>query len=72
MPRLVGALGEVLREIHARGVTVVLVEQMVTVAMELAQRIYIVDQGRVRLCTTPEGLQQDPQLVQAFLGVSGA
>jgi ABC-type branched-subunit amino acid transport system ATPase component len=42
------------------------------VAMELAQRIYIVDQGRVRLCTTPEGLQQDPQLVQAFLGVSGA
>ncbi|MDR7470912.1 MAG: ABC transporter ATP-binding protein [Armatimonadota bacterium] len=71
MPRLVSALAEVLREIHARGVTVVLVEQMVTVAMELAQRLYIVDQGRVRLCATPEGIRRDPRLVQTLLGVSG-
>lgn len=71
MPRLVSVLAEVLREIHARGVTVVLVEQMVTVAMELAQRLYIIDQGRVRLCTTPEGIERDPQLVQTLLGVSG-
>ncbi len=71
MPRLVSALADVLREIHARGVTVVLVEQMVTVALELAQRLYIIDQGGVRLCTTPEGIRQDPQLMQALLGVSG-
>jgi branched-chain amino acid transport system ATP-binding protein len=70
MPRLVSALAEVLREIHARGVTVVLVEQMVTVAMELAQRLYVIDQGRVRLCTTPEGIRRDPQLLQTLLGVS--
>jgi len=72
MPRLVSALVEVLREIHSRGLTVVLVEQMVTVAMELAQRIYIMDQGRVRMETTAEGIREDPQLVQTLLGVSEA
>ncbi|MDR7482912.1 MAG: ABC transporter ATP-binding protein [Armatimonadota bacterium] len=70
MPKLVAALVQVLCEIHSRGVTVVLVEQMVTVALELARRIYVIDHGVVRLSTTPDGIRQDPGLMQALLGVS--
>lgn len=70
MPRLVSALTAVLRQIHQRGVTVLLVEQMVTVALELAQRLYVMDQGTVRLSTTPDGIRENPALVQVLLGVS--
>ena len=47
-PTIVGQLLEVVREIHRRGTTIVIVEQSVNVALNLAERAVFMEKGEVR------------------------
>jgi branched-chain amino acid transport system ATP-binding protein len=67
-PLLVERIFEVVRAINGEGVTVLLVEQNARVALELASRAYVIEQGRVVGTGTGSELLHDPAVQQAYLG----
>jgi ABC-type branched-subunit amino acid transport system ATPase component/ABC-type branched-subunit amino acid transport system permease subunit len=68
-PRLVERLSEALLEINRSGITVLLVEQDVLTAFELARHAFVVETGRVTMHGTTAALAEDPSIRQAYLGV---
>ncbi|MGB6101797.1 MAG: ABC transporter ATP-binding protein [Comamonas sp.] len=68
-PVIVQQLVEVLADIRKQGVTVLLVEQDVQVALSAANRAYVIETGRVTLSGDARQLIDDPAVQQAYLGV---
>jgi branched-chain amino acid transport system ATP-binding protein len=69
-PVIVDLLIEVLEEIHReRGITILLVDQDIQNALEIASRGYVVVNGRVELSGTSEELLADPAVQKAYLGI---
>ncbi len=67
-PKLVEACFAKLREIRATGVTIVLVEQNVRAALALADRAYILAEGRNRHEGSAVALARDPDVAALYLG----
>ena len=67
-PNLVERTFEIIRSIRARGVTVVLVEQNAFAALELSDRSYVLEQGRVTLAGSGAELLDNPHVRSAYLG----
>jgi branched-chain amino acid transport system ATP-binding protein len=68
-PTIVERTFEIIRQIRAEGVTIVLVEQNAFAALELADRAYVLEQGRVTLTGTGQDLLANPHVRSAYLGV---
>jgi branched-chain amino acid transport system ATP-binding protein len=68
-PLLVEELFALIRSIHAQGVALLLVEQNVVQSLEVAQRAYILDNGRFVLEGSAEQIRDDPALKRAYLGL---
>jgi branched-chain amino acid transport system ATP-binding protein len=68
-PMLVQNLTEILAAINRGGTTILLVEQTLEVALALARRVYVMDQGRIQFSGTPDVLRKDPTIQQRFLEV---
>jgi branched-chain amino acid transport system ATP-binding protein len=69
-PLIVDRVAELIEEINDEGITVLLVEQNVSVALELADRVYILDKGQVVYEGTPKELDEDESILDRYLGVS--
>ncbi len=67
-PRLVRETFEAVRRIRAEGVSVLLVEQLATLALEVADRGYVLDRGRIVAAGPALELIADPRIVGAYLG----
>ena len=67
-PVLVQTVFDIVRDINARGTTLLLVEQNASMALAVASRAYVMQAGRVVLGGDAETLQQDEQVRQAYLG----
>jgi branched-chain amino acid transport system ATP-binding protein len=67
-PKLVERTFEIIREIRAQGVTVLMVEQNAYAALELCDRAYVLESGQVVLQGTGRELLDDPHVRQAYLG----
>ncbi|MDQ2913405.1 MAG: hypothetical protein M3T56_09135 [Chloroflexota bacterium] len=67
-PVLVQAVFRALREIHAAGTTILLVEQNVPLSLRLAQRAYVIELGRVILQGTGAEILANPHVQAAYLG----
>jgi branched-chain amino acid transport system ATP-binding protein len=67
-PMLVKAIFATIREINARGVTVLLVEQNARAALKIAHRGYVLETGRVVLSGAAQELLQDERVRKAYLG----
>ncbi len=67
-PNIVERTFEIIRQIRADGVTVVMVEQNAAAALELSDRAYVMEQGAVSLTGTGESLLHDPHIQKAYLG----
>ncbi|MDP9265154.1 MAG: hypothetical protein M3O91_03400 [Chloroflexota bacterium] len=67
-PVVVQAVFRALRETHAAGTTILLVEQNVPLSLRLAQRGYVVELGRVVLEASGAELRADPHVQAAYLG----
>ena len=69
-PRAVEELSETLRTVNKSGVAILLVEQDVMNALELADRAYVVDHGRVTKSGPSLSLASDPTIREAYMGLS--
>jgi branched-chain amino acid transport system ATP-binding protein len=71
-PMLVGKILEIVRDIAARGVTVLLVEQNARLALQIAHRGYVMESGAITLAAEAKALLADPRVREAYLGESTA
>jgi len=69
MPIMVEKIGEVLKEIRDRGVTILLVEQNVEMALEISSRCYLMDEGVVKFEGTPEQVKTDEEIQRKYLAI---
>jgi len=68
-PRMVATVFELVTRIRAGGVSVLLVEQNVRQALALADRAYVLDNGRVVLEGPGTALVEHPKVRRAYLGL---
>ena len=71
-PQKVDIVYDMLEEVSALGTTVLLVEQNVSLALEIASRAYVLQQGSVVLSGKSASLVDDPRLSDAYLGKSAS
>ena len=69
MPILVTRLKEVIRDLNKRRITILLVEQKVPLALELSDRVYIMEKGQIRYSGKPEELKQKEDILLRHVGV---
>src|SRR4051812_45268357 len=67
-PIMVDKIFEVVNDIHTRGVTVLLVEQNASRALQLATRGYVMDSGEITMSGDAKTLLNDPKVRAAYLG----
>ena len=60
---------EALKQLHLRGVTILLVEQNVNTTLRLVDRAYVLEQGRIVLEGTGQELLGDSHVQEAYLGI---
>ncbi|TMC96920.1 MAG: ABC transporter ATP-binding protein [Chloroflexi bacterium] len=68
-PKVVDHLIEVVREINREGTALILVEQDVLVALDAADRAYVLENGRVALSGAATDVRDDPGVRKAYLGL---
>jgi branched-chain amino acid transport system ATP-binding protein len=68
-PLLVSEIFRVIREVHDEGVTVLLVEQNVFKTLSIADRAYVLENGRIVLTGTGASLLADDHVRKAYLGM---
>ena len=67
-PIMVDKIFEVVRDVSAQGVTVLLVEQNTVLALEVANRAYVIENGHIVLDGPARDLASHPRVREAYLG----
>ena len=67
-PLVVAEIFAIVRQLHAEGVSIFLVEQNAHMALKVAQHFYLMEQGRVSFSGTPGQLAEDDVIQRAYLG----
>ena len=67
-PILVDQIFDIIKELHAAGTTILLVEQNATKALQIADRAYVLETGNITLSGTGAELAQSDQVRKAYLG----
>ncbi len=68
-PKIVQQVGELLERIAERGVSILLVEQKLTIAMRISSRVYVMGHGHIVFEGTPAELQADETVRKEWLEV---
>ena len=68
-PQIVERVSHLIEEIAARGVAILLVEQKLTIALNISARIYVMRHGRIVFEGTPEDLRVNDQIRKEWLEV---
>jgi branched-chain amino acid transport system ATP-binding protein len=68
-PKMVGVLGEIIRQVNAEGISVLVVEQNTAFVFGLAHYAYVIENGEVVLEGEPAQLQRDDRVRSAYLGI---
>ena len=70
-PKVIETIFDVIAELKARGVTILLIEQNAAMALEIADRAHVMENGRVTLSGTGAELGENDRVRQTYLGVAG-
>jgi branched-chain amino acid transport system ATP-binding protein len=68
-PKLVALVGQFLKALQARGISVLLIEQKLTIALDISQRLYVMGHGHVVFAGTPAQLRASSAIRQEWLEV---
>ena len=69
MPSLVALVEDTLRRLRLEGTTILLVEQNLATALSLADQVYVMEKGEIRVTAAPAELEASPEVLQRYLGV---
>jgi branched-chain amino acid transport system ATP-binding protein len=69
-PKLARSAFAALEGLKATGLTLLIAEQQVPLALSVADRGYVLENGRIRLQGSPEELEANPEVRRAYLGVA--
>ena len=67
-PILVERIYETIQQINEQGTTILLVEQNANFALEVSQRAYVLETGKVAMSDDSESLRTNPEVQKAYLG----
>jgi len=68
-PLVVHEMFAAIRRINAQGMTLLLVEQNVAMALDVSHRAYVIEEGSIIAEGTPQALSARPEIRRAYLGV---
>jgi branched-chain amino acid transport system ATP-binding protein len=69
MPSLVALVEETMQRLREEGTTILLVEQNLATALAVADRVYVMEKGEIRVTAAPAELRAAPEVLQRYLGV---
>jgi branched-chain amino acid transport system ATP-binding protein len=67
-PIMVDKIFEVIRSVHVQGMTMLLVEQNARLALQAADRAYVMDSGQITMNGSGQALLDDARVREAYLG----
>jgi len=67
-PILVDQIFSIIKDLHAAGTTILLVEQNASKALEISDRVYVLETGKITLSGTGKELMQSSEVQKAYLG----
>ncbi|MFX1344950.1 MAG: ABC transporter ATP-binding protein [Promethearchaeota archaeon] len=68
-PKVKKSIFAAIKKIKQEGTTTLLVEQDVPLAMEVADTIHVLEEGRIRIRGTKEQLEKEPRIRKVYLGI---
>ena len=68
-PKVVEEMHDAFVKIHAQGTSILLVEQNVSLALDVATRGYVLEAGRIVLEGSSSELNENPKIREAYLGI---
>jgi branched-chain amino acid transport system ATP-binding protein len=68
-PKIVELVGEYLQELRRRGISVLLVEQKLTIALQISERCYVMGHGSIVFEGTPDDLRKNAEIRKEWLEV---
>ena len=71
-PSEVRDLVPLIRSIAARGVTIVMIEHIMQAVMSLAERVFVLSEGRIIANGSPQAIAADQRVIEAYLGKGAA
>jgi branched-chain amino acid transport system ATP-binding protein len=69
-PVLVHSIFETIRQLHEAGTTILLVEQNARMALQIADRGYVIETGTIVMSDRADSLREDPNVRKAYLGIT--
>jgi branched-chain amino acid transport system ATP-binding protein len=68
-PKVVEQVASYLQALKAKGISVLLVEQKLAIALEISQRVYVMGRGSIVFEGSPSDLRQQPSIRKEWLEV---
>ncbi len=68
-PILVEQIFDIIKELHAAGTTILLVEQNLDLALKIGDRVYILVNGQIVHSAASEAFKEDKEKQRAYLGI---
>ena len=68
-PLIVTEIGRLIEQLRRDGLSILLVEQNLGLALDTSDRVYVMSKGRIVFEGTPAGLREQPEMMHRYLGV---